>query len=242
MAVVKDDTVLRLLCHLTWLRDLVGTGSKHRTLGWARRVYNSAAHLQFRFVYPHQSHDRVAEPSQRLLAKAIEDVVDAASDAIEPLRSGAGAVEEDSALDAATARALRDALTALLDTATQVGWGGVHAPKEDVTLDRPVNPLRLLSEWRRRHGRGKQSGLHAASNPTASDDALAELCKGIATKLVVDHSRVMRRLPELASQVLHEAADAHLSVDVDEVGQAGGDQLIQRFVSQLLRTRTRRAR
>jgi hypothetical protein len=242
MAAVKDDTVLRLLCHLAWLRDLVGTGSKHGTLGWARRVYNSAAHLQFRFVYPHQSHDRVAEPSQRLLAKAIEDVVDAASDAIEPLRSGDGAVEEDSALDAATARALRDALNVLLDTATKVGWGGVHAPKEDVTLDRPVNPLRLLSEWRRRHGGGKRSGLHAASNPTASDDAMAELCKGIATTLVANHSRVMGRVPASAAQVLHEVADAHLSVDVDECGRRGGDQVIQRLAAQLLRTRSGRAR
>ena len=85
MATVKDVMVLRLLCHLAWLRDLVGTGSKQRTLGWARRVYNSAAHLQFRFVYPHQPQDRVAEPSQLLLAKVIENVVDAASDAIEPL-------------------------------------------------------------------------------------------------------------------------------------------------------------
>jgi hypothetical protein len=240
MAAVKDDMVHRLLCHLAWLRDLVGTGSKHGTLGWARRVYNSAVHLQFRFVYPHQSHDRVAEPSQRLLAKAIEDVVDAASDAIEPLRSGDG--EKDSALDAATARALRDALTVLLDTATQVGWGGVHAPKEDVALDRTVNPLRLLSEWRRRHGGGEQSGLHSASGSTASDEAMAELCKGVATKLVADHSRVMRRVPELASQVLHEAADAHLSVDVEQCGRTGGDQLIQRLAAQLLRTRSGRVR
>jgi len=242
MAAVKDDMVLRLLCHLAWLRDTGGSDSKQRTLEWARRVYNSAAHLQFRFVYPHQSRDRVAESAQPLLAKAIEAVVDAASDAIEPLRSGAGVVEEDSALDAATARALRDALTVLLDTATQVGWGGVHAPKEDVTLDRPVNPLRLLAEWRRRHGGGKQTGGNAASGSAVSDKAMVELCKGVATKLVADHSRVMRRVPELASQVLHEAAAAHLSVDVDEVGQAGGDQLMQRFVSQLLRTRTRRVR
>ena len=242
MAGVKDDMVLRLLCHLAWLRDLVGAGSQHRTLGWARRVYNSATHLQFRFVYPHQSHDRVTEPSQRLLAKVIEDVVDPASDAIEPLRSGAGAVEEDSALDAATARALRDALTTLLDTATRVGWGGVHAPKEDVTLDRPVNPLRLLAEWRRRHGGGKQSGLDTVSHPTASDEAMAELCKGVATKLVANHSRVMGRVPASASQVLHEVTDAHLSVDVDEVGQAGGDQLIQRLAAQLLRARSGRAR
>ncbi|MFM8703117.1 MAG: hypothetical protein ACKOHG_04495, partial [Planctomycetia bacterium] len=81
MAIAKDDTVLRLLCHLAWLRDLGGTGSNQSTLGWARRIYNSAAHLQFRFVYPQQSQDRVAESSRPLLAKTIEAVVSDASEA-----------------------------------------------------------------------------------------------------------------------------------------------------------------
>ncbi len=240
MATVKDDMVLRLLCHLAWLRDTGGSGSKQRTLAWARRAYNSAVHLQFRFVYPHQSQDRVTESAQPLLAKAIEAVVGAASDALEPLRSGDG--EKDSVLDAATTRALRDALTVLLDEATQIGWGGVHAPKEDVTLDRPLNPLRLLAKWRRRHRGGKQSGRNAASGSTASDEAMVELCKGIATKLVANHSRVMGRVPASASQVIHKAADAYLSVDVEQCGRTGGDQLIQRLAAQLLRTRSGRVR
>ena len=242
MAIAKDDTVLRLLCHLAWLRDLVGTGSNQSTLGWARRIYNSAAHLQFRFVYPHQPRDRVAESSRPVLAKAIETVVGAASDAIEPLRGRAGAVGEDLALDPATAREVRDALTVLLDTANKFGWGGVHAPKEDAALDRPVNPLRLLSEWRRRHGGGKQAGPHKTSGSTANDEAMEELCKGIATKLVANHSRAMGRVPTTASEVFHEAADAHLSVDLDEFSRTGGDQVIQRFAAQLLRARGRRVR
>jgi hypothetical protein len=133
-------------------------------------------------------------------------------------------------------------LNVLLDTANRIGWGGVHAPKEDATLDRPVNPLRLLAEWRRRHGDGKQAGLHNASGYTANDDAMVELCKGIATKLVANHSRVMGRVPTSASEVLHEAADAHLSVDLDEFSRTGGDQVIQRFAAQLLRARGRRVR
>jgi hypothetical protein len=242
MATVKDDMVLRLLCHLAWLRDTGGSGSKQSTLGWARRVYNSAAHLQFRFVYPHQPQDRVAEPSRPVLAKAIETVVGAASDAIEPLRGGAGAVGEDSAIDSAAVREVRDALTVLLDTANRVGWGGVHAPKEDATLDRPVNPLRLLSEWRRRHGGGKQAGPRNTSGSTVNDEAMEELCKGIATKLVANYSRAMGRVPTSVSEVFHEAADAYLSVDLDELGHTGGDQIIQRFAAQLLRTSTRRVR
>ena len=242
MAIEKDDTVLRLLCHLAWLRDLVGTGSNQSTLGWARRIYNSAAHLQFRFVYPHQPRDRVAESSRPVLAKAIETVVGAASDAIEPLRGRAGAVGEDLALDPATAREVRDALTVLLDTANKFGWGGVHAPKEDAALDRPVNPLRLLSEWRRRHGGGKQAGPHKTSGSTANDEAMEELCKGIATKLVVNHSWVMGRVPASTSEAFHAAADAYLAVDVEEFGRTGGDQLIQRLAAQLLRTPARRVR
>lgn len=238
MAALKDDTVLRLLCHLAWLRDIVGSGPNQRTLGWARRVYNSAAHLQFRFVYPHQSQDRVAEPSQPLLAKAIESVVDAAADAVEPLRSGAGAVEEDSVLDAATARKLHDALAVLLDTADKIGWGGMHAPKEDATLDRPLNPLQLLAAWRRRHG----GGSHTGSDSAAINDAMVELDKGIATKIVTNHSRAMRRVPTSASEAFHAAADAYLAVDLEELGHAGGDQVIQRLATQMLRTRTRGVR
>lgn len=242
MASVKDDVVLRLLCHLAWLREIVGSGSGRGDLGWARRIYNSAVHLQFRFVYPHQSQDRVAEYAQPLLAKTIEAVVSIASEAIEPLRSGAGAVEENWGLDVTSARALRDALTVLLDTATKIGWGGVHAPKEDATLDRPVNPSQLLVKWRRRHGGGKQFGSQDTSESTANDEAMEELCKGIATKLVANHSRAMGRLPTSAFEVFHEAADAHLSVDLDEFSRTGGDQLIQRFASQLLRTRGRTVR
>jgi hypothetical protein len=191
-------------------------------------------------VYPHQSHDRVAEPAQQPLAKALEAVVVAASEAVEPLRSGVDV--EESVLDTTTARVLLDRLNVLLEMAAQVGWVGVPAPKEDVTLDRPVNPVRLLSEWRRRRGGGKQSGMHSASGSSATDDAMAELCKGIATKLVANHSRVMGRVPASASQVLHKVADAHLSVDVDEFGRAGGDQRTQKLAAQLLRTRSGRGR
>ena len=242
MATVKDDTVLRLLCHLAWLRDIVGSGPKQSTLGWACRVYNSATHLQFRFVYPHQSQDRVAEPSQPLLTKAIESVVDAASDAIEPLRSGIETVGEDLTLDAATARALRDALNVLLDTANKIEWRGLHAPKEDATLDRPLNPLQLLATWRRRCRGGTQTGPQTGSDATASEEARVELDKGIATKLVANHSRVMMRVPASTSEAFHAAADAYLAVDLDEFGRAGGDQLIQRLAAQMFRTRARRAR
>jgi hypothetical protein len=240
MAAVTDDVVLRLLCHLAWLRDMVGGSSKQSSLKWARRVYNAAAHLQFRFVYPHQPHDRVAESAQPLLAKTIEAVVDVASETIEPLRSGF--VADDSVLDAVATSELRDVVTVLLDTAAQIGWGGTHAPKEDTTLDRPVNPVKLLAEWRRRHGANKQAGPHSGSNSTAHDEAMEELYKGIATKIVAEHSRVMARVPASASELFHTVADAYLSVDLDECSRAGGDQLLQRFAAQMLRDSARRAR
>lgn len=242
VAAVEDNMVLRLLCHLAWLRDSFEGNSNQSTLRWGRRVYNSVTHLQFRFVYPHRSQDRVAEPLQPQLAKALEAVVKAASDAVEPLRTYADAVKEDFLIDSGTAHDLRDALDALLDTANKIGWCGVHAPKEDVRLDRPINPLRLLWKWQRRHRGGKRPGARDASDSTASDENRVELCKGVATKLVVDHSRVMGRVPATASAVLHEVADAHLTVDIDEFGRAGGDQLVQRFAAQMLRDRSGRVR
>lgn len=240
MAAIEDNKVLRLLCHLAWLKDFADGDSKQRTLGWARRIYNSATHLQFRFVYPHRPLDRVDASSQPPLAKALEAVVAAADNAVEPLRRGAG--DERSSLDSDTARELRDSLDLLLVTANRIGWGGVHAPKEDRSLDRPVNPLRLLSEWRRRHRDHTRHGLLATSGSPASEDAMAELRKGIATKIVADHSRVMDRLPGPSSRVLHEVADVHLRVDVEELGRAGGDQLIQRLAARLIRPRLSRSR
>ena len=85
MAPPVDDTVSRLLSHLSWLIG-AGEDEEPRTLGWARRIYNSATHLQFRLVYPHQPTDRVATADTPELAKAIEHLVDVASDAVVPLR------------------------------------------------------------------------------------------------------------------------------------------------------------
>lgn len=241
VATTDDNTVQRLLCHLAWLRDTVRGSAKLRTLEWARRVYISATHLQFRFVYPIRSQDRVDTVSQASLAKALEAIVSAADLAVEPLRSGARQAEANTRLDSHTAHELLDALDALLITANQIGWGGVHAPKEDRSLDRPVNPLRLLSEWRRRHRDHRRVHLNTMSGSQASDDPMAELRKGVVTKIVADHSRVMSRLPAQASRLLHEVVDAYLMVDVDELGRAGGEQLIQRLAARLIRPRPGRS-
>ena len=235
MAASGDDTVFRLLCHLAWLRADTQGDKEQQTLDWARKVYNSAVHLQFRFVYPHQPKDRVAAADQHALARAIEDVVSLSADAVSPMRECRAGATTSALLDPLVAREIHAALGLMLDKALMVGWGGVHAPKEHAECDRPVNPLRLLAKWRRQNlGTEKRSEVSTATTPP-NHEAMADLCKGLATEIVAQHSRVMRRLPAEASKALHNAADAFLGVDIDSIGKLGSDQWIKPIATHLLR-------
>jgi hypothetical protein len=239
MAASGDNTVFRLLCHLAWLRTETPGDEKQQTLDWARRVYNSSVHLQFRFVYPHQPKDRVAAADQHTLARAIEDVVSLSADVVSPMREGRAGATTTALLDPLVVRDMRDLLGTMLDTASMVGWGGVHAPKEHAECDRPVNPLRLLAKWRRHNrGAGKRSEESPATTAPA-DEAMAELCKGLATEIVAQHSRVMPRLTVEASKALHDAAAAFLEVDIDSIGKVGRDQWIQPIATHALRRSNR---
>lgn len=229
-----DNTLLRLLCHLAWLRDLATDASKRQTLDWARRVYNSATHLQFRFVYPCRPHERVNASHQQSLAKALEELVSTASKAVAPLRTSAGDEVMSKPLSPAIIRELRRTLAAALDTANQAGWGGTHAPKEHAHLDHPASVMRLLAEWRRNRRGYKRPGMVAKPHAPPDNDAAVELCKGIATKIVANHARTATRISSKAVRTLHEVADAHLTVDMEEFGKVGGDQSLQDLAKTLL--------
>jgi len=235
MSASGDNTLFRLLCHLAWLRTQTPGDEKQQTLDWAWRVYNSAVHLQFRFVYPHQPKDRVAAADQHALARAIEDVVSLSADAVSPMREGRSGATTTALLDPFVVRGMRDLLGTMLDTASTVGWGGAHAPKEHAECDRPVDPLRLLTKWRRHNRRARKRSEVSPATTSPADEAMAELCKGLATEIVVEHSRVMPRLPAEASKALHDAAAAFLEVDIDSIGKVGRDQWIQPIATHLLR-------
>ena len=212
MAAADDDKVFRLLCHLAWLRNYSQAHEKRWTLKWARRVYNSAVHLQFRFVYPHQPQDRVLGANQPLLAEAIERVVSLSADALRPIRDHAPAAPAEDALDVAEATSICDALGEMLDAVSKAGWGGPYAPK-----------------------RQRKHSEELSEKKLAPDEAMSEFCQGLATELVVRHSRLMTRIPERASEVLHQVADCFFKGDFDSLGKVDSGQRLQTFAAHLLR-------
>ena len=235
MASADDDKVFRLLCHLAWLRNYSQAHEKRWTLKWARRVYNSAVHLQFRFVYPHQPQDRVLGADQPLLAEDIERVVSLSADALRPIRDHAPAAPAEDALDVAEATSICDALGEMLDAASKAGWGGAYTPKRHAECDRTVNPLHLLNTWRRRTRGQRKHSEELSEKKLAPDEAMSEFCQGLATELVVRHSRLMTRIPERASEVLHQVADCFYKVDFDSLGSVDSGQRLQTLAAHLLR-------
>ncbi len=230
MAPPVDDTVSRLLSHLSWLIG-AGEDEEPRTLGWARRIYNSATHLQFRLVYPHQPTDRVATADTPELAKAIEHLVDVASDAVVPLRGpGDWASLVQTPLSTEAAQRLANAVMVVLDLAKAASWGGPFTVERHPDLDRPVDPVRLLAEWRRRSP--DVSKGHGAT--TRAEDARDEFSKGLATVIVARHSPSARKLPAGASRIFREVAEAYFGADVDALSGDRTGQPLQTYATNML--------
>jgi len=225
-----DDTVSHLLSHLSWLIGAT-EDEEPRTLGWARRIYNSATHLQFRFVYPHHPKDRVATANDLELATAIENLVDAASDVVAPLRvPGDRASLERTPLSAEAVHRLTDAVMVVLDLAMAASWGGPFTVERHPDLDRPVNPVRLLAEWRRR---SPDASKRHRSTPRA-EDARDEFSKGLATVIVARHSPAARKLPAGVSRIFREVAEAYLGADVDALSGDRTGQPLQTYATNML--------
>ena len=64
--------------------------------------------------------------------------------------------------------------------------------------------------------------------------ATDEFCQGLGTLLVARHSPTMSQVPEKVSEIINKVADTHFSVDVQFLGQAGGDQRLQALATDLL--------
>lgn len=240
MASAEDGVVLRLLSHLAWLNRADDQQSTGPTLEWARRVYNSSVHLQFRFVYPHSDKDRVAKKDQQPLAAAIEAVVSTAAEAVDVIRDTSGAFEGNSQLDNETSSRLQRELGNLLAKANAIQWSGMHTPKEDVRLDQSVNPIRLLSEWRQRHARRRKKQTGAVNEVRPSDEAnpKADFLLGLVTKIVADGSPVIEMMPEAAADIFQQVADAQFSADLEEFRRSQGDPATLKIAEEMLQRRS----
>lgn len=241
MAPAEDGMVLRLLSHLAWLKRAADQQSTGPTLEWARRVYNSSVHLQFRFVYPHSDRDRVAKSDQQPLAATIEAVVSTAAAAVDVLRDTSSDFNGDSQLDIETSSRLQRELGNLLAKANAIQWSGIHSPKEEVWLDQGVDPIRLLSEWRQRQDRRrrKQTGAENEVRPDDERNPKADFLFSLVSKIVVDGSPVIEMMPAAAAEIFQKVADAHFSADLEELRRSQVNQITLKIAEEMLHRRSR---
>ena len=148
-----------------------------------------------------------------MLAEAIERVVSLSADALRPIRDHAPAAPAEDALDVAEATSICDALGEMLDAVSKAGW----------------------NTWRRRTRGQRKHSEELSEKKLAPDEAMSEFCQGLATELVVRHSRLMTRIPERASEVLHQVADCFFKGDFDSLGKVDSGQRLQTFAAHLLR-------
>lgn len=218
MASFSGDRVHRLLCHLTWLRKLA-VDEKEQTLGWAYRVYNTTTAIQWEFVYPAVAADLVTPPYDRMLARAIEDVVEASSRAVEVLRTDAGATETArTSVPAADATAIVTAVDAMLKAVGESEWRTTVEPVEDPQCDEIVRPLQNLERWRKKRARGMPKAPPGSESP--SEYSQAELNKGLGTDLVTTQSRTVAAMPDPIPDEAREMSKEMLRIDASEYESA----------------------
>ncbi len=218
MASFSGDRVQRLLCHLAWLRKHA-VDPASQTLGWAYRVYNTATAIQWEFVYPAAASEVVTPPFGRSLAKAIEDVVEASSRAVEVLRTDAGATETArTSVPAADATAIVTAVDAMLKAVGYSLWRLGVEPVEDPKCDEIVRPLQNLERWRRRRARSIPKDLPEGETP--SEYSQAELNKGLGTDLVATQSHTVAAMPDPIPDEARSMSEVMLRIDASEYESA----------------------
>lgn len=218
MASFSGDRVQRLLCHLAWLRKLAVDPSA-QTLGWAYRVYNTTTAIQWEFVYPAVAADLVTPPYDRMLARAIEDVVEASSRAVGVLRTdtGGNATAQASVMPA-DVTSITTAIDSLLKAVGESEWQTSVEPVEDPQCDEIVRPLQNLERWRKKRARGMAKAPPGSESP--SEHAQAELNKGLGTDIVTTQSRTVAAMPAPIPDEAREISKEMLRIDASKYESA----------------------
>ncbi len=218
MASFSGDRVHRLLCHLAWLRKLA-VDEKEQTLGWAYRVYNTTTAIQWEFVYPAVAADLVTPPYDRMLARAIEDVVEASSRAVGVLRTDTGGnATAQASVTPADVTSITTAIDSLLKAVGESEWRTSVELVEDPQCDEIVRPLQNLERWRRRRARSIPKDLPEGETP--SEYSQAELNKGLGTDLVTTQSRTVAAMPAPIPDEAREMSKEMLRIDASEYESA----------------------
>lgn len=218
MASFSGDRVQRLLCHLAWLRKHA-VDPASQTLGWAYRVYNTTTAIQWEFVYPAAAADLVTPPYDRMLARAIEDVVEASSSAMEVLRTDAGAnATAQASVTPADVTSITTAVDSLLKAVGESEWRTSVEPVEDPQCDEIVRPLQNLERWRKKRARGMPKAPPGSESP--SEYSQGELNKGLGTDLVTTQSRTVAAMPDPIPDEAREMSKEMLRIDASKYESA----------------------
>lgn len=218
MASFSGDRVHRLLCHLAWLRKHA-VDPASQTLGWAYRVYNTTTAIQWEFVYPAVAADLVTPPYDRMLARAIEDVVEATSRAVEVLRTDTGGnATAQASVTPADVTSITTVIDSLLKAVGESEWRTSVKPVEDPQCDEIVRPLQNLERWRKKRARSIPKNLPEGETP--SEYSQAELNKGLGTDLVTTQSRTVAAMPDPIPDEAREMSKEMLRIDASKYESA----------------------
>lgn len=218
MASFSGDRVHRLLCHLAWLRKLA-VDENEQTLGWAYRVYNTTTAIQWEFVYPAAAADLVTPPYDHMLARAIEDVVEASSRAVGVLRTDTGGnATAQASVTPADVTSITTAIDSLLKVVGESEWRTSVEPVEDPQCDEIVRPLQNLERWRKKRARGMPKAPPGSESP--SEYSQGELNKGLGTDLVTTQSRTVAAMPDPIPDEAREMSKEMLRIDASKYESA----------------------
>lgn len=208
-----DNAVLRLLCHLAWLRKQLVAGGGAATIGWAYHVYVTAVELQWKYTYPHHDSEIMTPPTSFDLPRALEQVVVSSSDALDVLREdSSGGVSGSDLLPADASTLLTGAIDNLLEVAEQSHQVGKVVAKQRPD-EGPISPLQNLKRWASTR-RVKPPRADAPEPTSLPEFAQAELNKGIGTSLVANYAPAVSNMSRVAKITARQIAATMLDVDV----------------------------
>jgi hypothetical protein len=245
MAATSGNDLPLLLSHLARLQNAPkpaeATSPVPRTIRWAKQVYSTAVRLQFCFVYPDAAAEITDQQLEVDFGRAVENLINRASNAVVPLRVQETQEKLDEVLDRETGRELDDAITKVLAVAGTTSWGAGASPADPSGLEGDVDVAAKLAAWHQDRPAGKLSQPLVAPGvePSLQDQSKAEFIASLALKLAVDRSPAIAQIPPKNARVVRDVSEALFRQSVSDLGSSGGDQRLQAIADNARRSKAK---
>jgi hypothetical protein len=245
MAATSGNDLQVLLSHLARLQNTTkpaeAASPAPRTIRWAKQVYSAAVRLQFCFVYPDAAAEIADQQLEADFGRAVEHLINLASNAVVPLRVQETQEKLDEVLDRATGHELDAAITEVLAVAGTTSWGAGASPADSSGLEGDVDITAKLAAWRQDRPAGKlpQPLVTPGVEPSLQDESEAEFIACLALKLAVDRSPAITQIPPKNARVVRNVAEALFRQSVSDLGSWGGDQRLQAIAANARRSKAK---